>query len=176
MQKISIRAMEPEDWLAVRQMRLEALRSSPGLYALPYDEVAAWTAEYWQAEIKGDDHRIFGLFDRKELIGITAVFTWRGDATGKTALLAMSYITPEYRGRGLSRKLYEARLNWIIEQPQFKRAIVGHRASNEISRRANQRHGFVPTSRVATTWPDETVEDEIVYELVLDRKKGMKPR
>jgi RimJ/RimL family protein N-acetyltransferase len=176
MQKISIRAMEPEEWLAVRQMRLEALRSSPGLYALPYDEVATWTAEYWQAEIKGDDHRIFGLFDRKELIGITAAFTWRGDKTGKTALLAMSYIAPEYRGRGLSRKLYEARLNWILEQPQFTKAIVGHRASNEISMRANQRHGFVPTARIATVWPDGTAEDEIVYERVLERKTSMKPR
>src|ERR1700761_6565851 len=106
MQKISIRAMEPEDWLAVRQMRLEALRSAPGLYALSYDEVAAWSAEYWQGEIKGEEQRIVGLFDRRELIGITAVFTWRGDKSGKTALLAMSYITPEYRGRGLARKLY----------------------------------------------------------------------
>jgi len=168
--------MEPEDWLAVRQMRLEALRSSPGVYALSYDDVSAWTAEYWQGEIKGDDHQVFGLFDGKELIGITAVFTWRGDASGQTALLAMSYIAPDYRGRGLSKKLYEARLNWIMEQPQFTKVMVGHRASNEISMRANQRHGFVPTQRITTTWPDGTVEDEIVYELILDRRTSMKQR
>jgi RimJ/RimL family protein N-acetyltransferase len=176
MQKISIRAMEPEDWEAVRKMRLAALKSSPGSYALPFDEVASWSEEFWRAEIKGNDHQIFGLFDGNELIGITAAFTWRGDKSGKTALLAMSYIAPEHRGRGLSRRLYDARLNWIAEQPQFRKVIVGHRASNEASRRANQRYGFVQTGRTANTWPDGGVEDEIVYELVLDRKPKAKPR
>jgi len=109
------------------------------------------------------------LFDEKKLIGITATFTWRGDKTGATALLAMSYIDPGYRGRGLSRMLYEARLNWIAAQPQFRKVIVGHRASNEASRRANQRFGFVKIDRAARTWPDGAVEDEITYELVLDR-------
>ncbi len=176
MQKISIRAMEPDDWAAVRAMRLTALESSPGLYSLSYDEAASLSEEVWRAEIKGDDHQIFGLFDVKELIGITAAFTWRGDKTGKTALLAMSYIAPDYRGRGLSRKLYDARLNWIAERPQFRKVIVGHRASNEVSRRANQHYGFVQTGRVANTWPDGAVEDEVTYELVLDRKAKAKPR
>jgi RimJ/RimL family protein N-acetyltransferase len=176
MQKISIRAMEPDDWASVRQMRLAALKSSPGSYSLSYDEAASWPEEFWRAEIKGDDHRIFGLFDGKELIGITAAFTWRGDKTGKTALLAMSYIAPAYRKQGLSRKLYDARLNWIAGQPQFRKVIVGHRASNEASRRANQRYGFVQTGRTANAWPDGGVEDEVTYELVLDRKSKAKPR
>jgi RimJ/RimL family protein N-acetyltransferase len=169
MQKILIRAMDSEEWESVRQMRLTALKSSPGSYWLSHDEVASLTPEFWRAEIKGDDHQIFGLFDGKKLIGITAAFTWRGDQTGTTALLAMSYIDPGYRGRGLSRRLYEARLDWIIAQPQFRKVIVGHRASNEASRRANQRFGFVVTNQTAHTWPDGVVEDEINYELALDR-------
>jgi len=169
MQKISIRAMEPADWAAVRAMRLAALKASPGSYSLSYDEVATWSEEFWQTEIKGADHQIFGLFDGQNLIGITAAFTWRGDQSGKTALLAMSFIAPEYRGRGLSRRLYDARLNWIAGQPQFRRVIVSHRASNEVSRKANQRYGFVQTKRVAYTWPDGVTEDEIFYELALER-------
>ena len=173
---ISIRAMQPDNWAAVREMRLAALKASPGSFALSHDEVAAWSQDYWRAEIKGDDHQIFGLFDGNQLIGLTAAFTWRGDKTGKTALLAMSYIAPDYRGRGLSRKLYEARLNWIAEQPQFRKVIVGHRASNEVSRRANQRYGFAQTDRITNTWPDGAVEDEVIYELVLDRNPKAKSR
>lgn len=36
------------------------------------------------------------------LIGITAVFAWNSDPTGQAAILAMSFIVPEFRGRGLS--------------------------------------------------------------------------
>lgn len=169
MQKISTRAIDPKEWESVRQMRLTALKSSPGSYWSSYDDVASLTEEFWRAEIKGEGHQIFGLFAEGELIGITAAFTWRGDKSGATALLAMSYIDPDYRGRGLSRKLYEARLDWIESQPQFRKVIVGHRASNEASQRANQRFGFVKIDRATHTWPDGAIEDEITYELVLDR-------
>jgi len=77
----------------------------------------------------------------------------------------MSYILPQYRGRGLSRKFYETRLAWIRNHPKFKRIIVSHRASNEASRRANQKHGFVQTERSSHIWPDGQIEDEVFYEL-----------
>jgi RimJ/RimL family protein N-acetyltransferase len=105
------------------------------------------------------------LFNGQRLVGITATFTWQGDPSGQTAVLAMSFIRPEYRGRGLSRLLYDARLDWIRTQPQFKRVVVSHRASNEVSRRANQRHGFHPIGRSQRIWPDGAIEDEIWYEL-----------
>jgi RimJ/RimL family protein N-acetyltransferase len=97
------------------------------------------------------------------MIGITAAFTWGEDR--ETALLAMSFIVPDYRRRGLSRMLYDARLAWIRQQPQFKRIIVSHRASNQASARAIQRYGFVPTGRSLRNWPDGSSEDEIQYEL-----------
>ena len=121
--------------------------------------------EQWQETIRGQSHQAFGLFDGHRLIGMVASFTWRNDPTGQTAVLAMSFILPENRGRGLSRLLYEARLDWIRAQPQFTRVVVSHRASNEASRRANQRHGFRLTGREPHTWPDGTTEDEIWYEL-----------
>jgi RimJ/RimL family protein N-acetyltransferase len=123
--------------------------------------------EHWQDTISGLGNQVFGLFDGDLLIGITAVFADRNDPTGKTALLAMSFILPPYRGRGFSRLLYEARLDWIRVRPQFERVVVSHRASNEASRRANQRYGFIPMSRSAHQWPDGTNEDEVFYELRL---------
>lgn len=165
MNTIVIRALEPSEWEAFRDFRLDSLRSAPGVFATRYDAAAMWSQEDWQAEAKGPDHQVFGLFDEKRMIGITAAFTYRGDPTGQTALLAMSFISLPYRGRGLSRMFYEARLAWIRAQPQFRRILVSHRKSNEASRRANQRHGFVQTKMVSNTWPDGETEDEIFYEL-----------
>lgn len=155
MNGIIIRALEPSEWEAFRDFRLE--KRSP---------------EKWRAEMKGPGHQVFGLFDGKLLIGITAVFTYRGDLTGQTALLAMSFISPSHRGRSLSSKLYDARLAWIRAQPQFQRVLVSHRKSNEASRRANQRYGFVQTTEVSRVWPDGKTEDEIFYELEISNKKA----
>jgi len=164
---IFIRALVPAEWERLRDFRLGALRAAPGAFALSYEECASWSPEQWQAGISAPTHQIFGLFDGENLIGITGVFTRREDPSGQTALLVMSYIEPAYRARGLSDLLYRARLDWIRASRRFRTVHVSHRASNEASRRANQRHGFVKTGAKPIQWPDGTVEDEIHYELTL---------
>jgi len=165
MNSVIIRALDPSEWAVFRDLRLEALRAAPGFFVTSYDEALVRTPEEWQNTIKGPAHQVFGLFDGEHLIGITAAFTWREDPSGKTGILAMSFILPEYRGRCLSRLLYEARLDWIRTNPHFKRVVVSHRLSNEVARRAIRRYGFQPTGRTSRTWPDEVIEDEVWYEL-----------
>jgi RimJ/RimL family protein N-acetyltransferase len=163
---IVIHPFERSEWEIFRSLRLQALRDEPGVFAASYDFVAALSPQDWQDTIQGPGHQVFGLFDEAVLIGITAAFTWQEDSSGETALLAMSFILPEYRAQGLSRLLYQARLDWIRAHSQFKRVVVFHRESNETSRRAIQRHGFSPVRRIPNTWPDGTTEDQILYELL----------
>jgi len=164
---ISIRALDRDEWEAFRDLRVRAMQLHPGVFSLAREEILTWTPEDWRAEIAAPTHQIFGLFDGETLIGSTAAFTFRGDPSGTTALLAGSFIEPRYRGRGLSNELYKARLDWIRDSGRFCRVLVSHRASNETSRRANQRHGFVTTKTESRTWPDGVAEDEIFYELAL---------
>jgi RimJ/RimL family protein N-acetyltransferase len=172
MSSITIRALDSTEWVAFRDFRLQALKSAPGVFGSSYESEVTRTAEEWQDTVTGPGHQVFGLFDGKHLIGITAAFTWREDPSGETALLAMSFILPEYRGRRLSRLLYQARLDWIRKHSEFKRAVVFHRRSNEASRRANERHGFRPVGRATHAWPDGTIEDEIFCELLICTTPG----
>jgi RimJ/RimL family protein N-acetyltransferase len=165
MNSIIIRALESAEWAAFRDFRLQALTAAPGFFGAAYGTEVTKKPEEWQRTISGPANQAFGLFDLTHLIGITAAFAWREDPSGKTAVLAMSFILPEYRGRGLSRLFYETRLNWIRSRPQFTRIVVFHRASNEVSRRAIERHGFRVTHRAPRVWPDGTTEDQIFYEL-----------
>ena len=164
---IFIRPLHPAEWTAFRDFRLQALKVAPGVFGSSYEAEVTNTDEQWQRTIGDPAHRIFGLFDRERLIGITGAFTRSDDPSGETAFLAMSFILPEYRGHGLSRLLYQARLDWIRGRDRFKRVVVAHRASNQVSRRAIERHGFVPTARTSRIWQDGTVEDEIWYELAI---------
>ncbi len=165
MNSISIRALDKSEWEAFRDFRLASLKATPGVFGIHYEVAASQSAQDWQSLIKGTDHQVFGLFDADRLIGITGVFPYNADSTGQTAQLVMSFILPDYRGRGLSSMLYDARLRWIRAQPQYQRAIVSHRKSNDVSRRANQRHGFIQTKVAPHTWPDGVTEDEVFYEL-----------
>jgi len=167
MTDISIRPLERYEWQILRDFRLAALKATPGVFGSAYGKEIEHSPETWQDKIGGPGHQVFGLFADDHLIGITGVITWREDPSGESAFLVMSFIVPQYRGQGLSRLLYEARISWIRAHPQFKRIIVGHRASNEPSRRANQRHGFQFVKQLSHTWPDGSTEDELFYELLI---------
>jgi RimJ/RimL family protein N-acetyltransferase len=170
MNPITIRPFEISDWQRFRDFRLAALAAAPGMFSSSHQRELLQTPEAWQHTIKGNDHQVFGLFDGERLIGITAAFAWREDPTRRTAILAMSFIQPDYRRRGLSRMLYQARLDWIRAQPQFDRVVTSHRLSNEASRRANQRFGFVETHRKHRIWPDGVDEIEVFYEIILEHR------
>jgi RimJ/RimL family protein N-acetyltransferase len=164
---ITIRALQPDEWERFRAFRLAALQAAPGVFGTHHAEALQRPEAVWRSTIGGRSNQAFGLFDGDALIGITAVFRWAEDPSGNTAILAGSFIDAAYRGRGLSRLLYDARLAWIRQQRHFTRVVVAHRLSNEASRRANRHYGFVEFGRVPRDWPDGATEDEIFYELTI---------
>ena len=111
---------------------------------------------------------MFGLFDGDCLIGITAAFALAEDPAAQTAIFGMSFILPEYRGRGLSRLLYEARLEWTRARlplqagdPLPCRSLTKRRALRA-HRRAD---GFVLTDTV--TLAGLGTEPEEYYEIAV---------
>ena len=164
---VTVRPLARSEWRMLRDLRLFALQTEPGVFSSSFAREATLAEDEWQMRMYGPDRQVFGAFDGDRLVGITGVITFRDDPSGETAMLVMSYLLPEYRGRGLSALFYDERFRWLREHPQFKRVLVYHRRSNEPSRRAIQRYGFILTHAVPTTWPDGAIEDEFHYELSL---------
>lgn len=167
MMTILVRELDPEEWEIFRDLRLRALRAEPGVYGSRHEVAAERGESVWRNIVRGEHNQSFGLFNGPCLIGITSVFRWDEDPTGRTAILASSFILPEYRRRNLSRLLYEARLNWLRQRAEFSRVVVGHRLSNEASRRANQHYPFREFLRRPHVWHDGVNEDEVFYEMTL---------
>jgi RimJ/RimL family protein N-acetyltransferase len=167
MDELTVRALALAEWDLFRECRLAALKDAPGAFATSYTQAAHRTPETWQSLVSGPTNQIFGLFDGDHLVGITGAFASPDDRSGETATLVMSYIVPAYRGRGVSRLLYAAALDWTRAHPRFRRVIVAMRASNAASRRACEHCGFTPVRTAPRTWPDGANEDEILYELML---------
>lgn len=165
---LTLRELGSGDWLALRDLRLHGLATEPGVFFRHHDEEAARTDEEWIALATGDDaHQLFGLFANGRAIAISGVLTDRNDPSGTTAMFGMTYVLPEFRGRGLSARLFETRLAWVRGNARFARAVVGHRSSNVASRRAIERAGFVRTGEFSHRWPDGCEENDVVYEMHL---------
>ena len=162
---ITIRRLTEDDWLAFSQVRLTALQTDPKVFGSNYERESQMTEAEWRSRLQAKDNAIFLIYENETPIGMTCISIDRDDATKKTALLWGSWLAPHVRGKGLSKLMYQTRINWAKRQPTVEKIIVSHRASNLASKCANQKHGFVAMHKNEKVWTDGTTEDEIFYEL-----------
>ncbi|HTH81295.1 MAG TPA: GNAT family N-acetyltransferase [Mucilaginibacter sp.] len=160
----TIRGFLPEEVKQYKTIRLESLQLEAAVFGSNYAREAAFTAEQWLMRIAQPNSDCFGLYCDGELIGLTGIVIDKADPT--LGHMTQSYIREAYRGRGLSRLLYDTRLAWA-KQHQLQTLRIGHRESNTVSKAANQRYGFKFSYREPCTWPDGTDEDILYYDLQL---------
>ncbi|MFA7277258.1 MAG: GNAT family protein [Pseudobdellovibrionaceae bacterium] len=154
-----------DDWAIYRAARLEALRLNSNVFLRSEDEESVKQDEYWREHLRDTyGSAIFGLYSGDDVIGLTGAFRWR-ESPLDTVILGMSYIRPEYRGRGLSRLFYEKRLEWAWAQGGITRILVAHREGNEASRAANQKWGFAPYGSEIITYGNGECAKNYKYEL-----------
>ncbi|MCB9676746.1 MAG: GNAT family N-acetyltransferase [Alphaproteobacteria bacterium] len=162
----AIRRLVPEDHALYREVRLRALATDPQVFGSTLERESALPDPHWRARLADPDFAIYGIFEGDAIVGMTGIAIRSDDPA--SANLWGSWLAPEARGRGLSRVMYRARLDWAVERG-LARVTVSHRRSNVRSMQANQRFGFVLSHAAERTWPDGTVEDELFYALALNR-------
>ncbi len=162
---ISIRQLNEDNWGELSQVRLKALQTDPLVFGSTFERESEFTEVDWRERLQAKDSAVFMIYENKTPIGMTGVSVFRDDPTNKTAILWGSWLEPDFRGKGLSNLMYQARINWAKNHPGIERIIVSHRASNLASKYANQKHGFVFTRTHQKVWADGTTEDEVCYEL-----------
>ena len=162
---ITIKQLTEADWHKFSQVRLKALLTDPKVFGSNYEAESKMPEAEWRSRLRAKDNAIFLIYKNETPIGMTGVSIDRSDPTQKTALLWGSWLEPHFRGKGLSKLMYQTRIDWAKRQPTVEKIIVSHRASNLTSKFANQKHGFVLTHKTEKIWTDGAAEDEIFYEL-----------
>lgn len=169
---VTIRQIRAEDWEPLSRMRLRALKLAPGVFYATFELESKKTEEDWRRWITKPKQAIFGLYHGNHLIGITGIEKgdWSNESPEHTAVLWGSWIEPEWRGRGFSKLLFEARLDWADSHPEIERLLVGVRADNTASEASILRHGFHLLRRQPEKWHDGQDEDVLIFEKRLKRK------
>lgn len=137
-----IRPLSAADAPAYRSMRLAALAETPEAFGASHDEEAAQPLEWFAAGLKSSgSQRRFGAFAGDGLVGAAGfrVYDITAKSRHKGALVGV-HVVPDWRGRGLGRRLVEAVIAHAREHVVVLQAGVG--TGNLPARRLYARLGF----------------------------------
>ncbi|MDQ0991716.1 GNAT family N-acetyltransferase [Streptomyces sp. V3I7] len=176
-----VRAIRPDDWDSVRQLRLDALRDpvAPIAFLETYEDAAGRPDSFYRERAVNSGE---GSTSAHQFIAEAPDGTWAGTVTvlmeeagsrdwsgrpveRRQGHLVGVFVRPEHRGNGLIKLLFDAGAEWAWQQRAERVRLFVH-ADNARAQRAYRKAGFVPSGLVVSFVKDET-ESEL--EFVLER-------
>jgi GNAT superfamily N-acetyltransferase len=136
-----IRRVHPDEWEALRDLRLEALQDSPDAFWTRYEDALRRTDDDWREWTAMPCHV---AVDDGRLVGMVAAFPVDDDPSA-THLIAM-FVSRDTRGRGIGAALIEAQLAWARDEG-FARVVLMVNVEQESAFRLYERLGFRDTGR-----------------------------
>ncbi len=140
---VELRRVVPDDWPALKALRLEALQDCPIAFCERYADAVRETDDGWRARTArgaegGDSVQVLALV--RDLPVATSV----GFLDGGDAVLAAVYVTPACRGHGLLDAMVEQVAGWARERSCPRLWLLVHE-TNGPAQRAYERLGFSVT-------------------------------
>ena len=165
---VELRQVRPDDWPAVRALRLEALQDSPTAFCQAHAEAVGasddtWLAEATRGAVGGDAFQVLAW--EGGLPVATAVGYRDADLGADAAGLAAVYVTPARRGQGLLELLVEQVAGWARSQGAAELLLLVNE-TNGPARKAYARLGFRETGH-REPYPLDPSTDEVQMALGL---------
>ncbi|MGW0300877.1 GNAT family N-acetyltransferase [Streptomyces anthocyanicus] len=176
-----IRSIRADEWPAVKELRLRALRDPVAdlAYLETYDEAAARPDSYWQERAaRGAE----GAAEAQQVVAVGPGGLWLGTLTVLVEEAGMTdwagfpverrqghvvgvFVRPEWRGSGLTKALFDAGLEWGWANGVERMRLIVH-PGNTRAQGAYRKAGFAPSGR---TVPLEGGPGDHELEYVLER-------
>ncbi|HZF88483.1 GNAT family N-acetyltransferase [Streptomyces sp.] len=176
-----VRAVRAEEWPEVKALRLAALRDPVAHLAFldTYEAAAARSDSYWRERAAGAAE---GAAGARQVVAVGPGGVWAGTATvlveeaGTTDWAGFPverrqghvvgvFVRPEFRGRGLTERIFTAVLAWSWETGVERVRLIVHE-DNERAQGFYRKVGFAPSGAVV---PLAGRPDERELEFVLER-------
>jgi ribosomal protein S18 acetylase RimI-like enzyme len=111
---LDVRAVEPGEGSALRDLRLRALREAPHAFAQPLASAENESVSRWEERIaasqRGDEIRLVATADG-QFIGFAA-----GVPFGERIRVISVWVSPTYRQQGVGARLVAAVADWAAER------------------------------------------------------------
>jgi len=139
---VVVRETIAEDWQALRDIRLTALRDAPDAFASTYAEQVVYQESDWLARIarRGTFLAYLPGISTSEAAGLVGGYR---EAHGTVGLISM-FVRPQARGRGVGEALIAKVIDWAGDQDATS-VRLWVTESNKPARMLYERCGFSPT-------------------------------
>jgi RimJ/RimL family protein N-acetyltransferase len=148
--EIAIRFIEERDVLALKALRLEALRDCPEAFGSDYEENLKQPDSFWEERLgkaaRHKDQTIVLADAGGELAGMVGVVRNSGAKCRHAAGIWGVFVRPKYRGRKLPARMIEAVMRWCRERGiRIVRLTVN--SENQVAIRCYEKCGFAVSGR-----------------------------
>ena len=141
---VTVRRLGVGDALAVRTLRLAALRLFPDNFGSAWEEEAQQPFAFWENRLRGPA-RTLGAESDRELVGMASVQANSRVKLAHVAEIGGFYVRPEFHRRGVGRLLMQSVME-LLRSGEFptpvKFATLTVVANNEAARRLYESFGF----------------------------------
>ncbi|MEV8551394.1 GNAT family N-acetyltransferase [Streptomyces glaucescens] len=174
-----VRAVRAEEWSQVKALRLAALRDPLAHLAFldTYEDAVTRSDSYWRERAAGASE---GAAGARQIVAVGPGGVWAGTATvlveeaGTTDWAGCEverrqghvvgvFVRPEFRGRGLTERIFAAALAWSWEIGVERVRLIVHE-DNERAQGFYRKVGFAP-SGVAVPMAGKPDERELEFVL-----------
>ncbi len=135
-----VRAIRPDQWRLLRDIRLRALQDSPDAFLSSHVIEVGWDEGQWRATVCAAHW--FVAFVGNQAIGVAAAL--RGPDTSTEPHVTSMWVDPEYRRRGVARQLLTA-LGRQVAKDGWNGLLLWVLDGNDVAREAYSRMGFAFT-------------------------------
>jgi ribosomal protein S18 acetylase RimI-like enzyme len=162
-----IRVLGENDALALRALRLQALRNAPDSFLSSYEAEAAEsesvTAERLRRTADAKDSGVLGAFDDRALVGMLGMVRDTQRKASHRAHLWGMYVVPDARKRGIGRALLDAAIA-RSRAAGVEQLHLTVSTNADPARRLYRHAGFVPigTLREAMKDGERYVDEELM--------------
>ncbi len=123
--KYQITNLKPEEWKDYKSIRLEALKNDPQAFITSFENASKYTDEKWKDRLTNNGDKLFFLKDENQIIGMAGYFIGKDACQKHIANIVGVYISPKYRGLGLSKLLLSAIIYKVKADPHIKKLSLG---------------------------------------------------
>ncbi|HMO26022.1 MAG TPA: GNAT family N-acetyltransferase, partial [Tepidisphaeraceae bacterium] len=163
---VALHPIALDQWEALRETRLAALKDAPGAFGSTFERESAMTDDEWRARVgvwNSERARALLAWDGAQARGIVAGFLDQDDP--KTAHLVSMWVDPGLRRSGVGARLVGAILDWA-RSVSAERVVLNVTSTNAGARAFYKHLGFTPTARTEPSPNDPAViEHEMVIHL-----------
>jgi len=159
---IAVKKLEEDRWKEYRDLRLEALQKEPIAFGSSYDEEKNISEEEWRKRI---ENALFALSEDK-LIGMIVYIRDNKIKTKHIGNIFGVYVTREYRGQGVGKKLMDSVLTQIQKSKDVVKIKLSVNPEQKAAVKLYQNYGFKIVGQLKK---ELYVEGKFYDELIMEK-------